>query len=123
MNIGEHQFTVTTLVLANQEHTVLYHNDRIVGMIRPFHNHERVYFDETLIDSLFHDPATEFPDFINYLRNDNNNNAIIGIQEEMDYCHETLFELQMTYDPIIIFTQDLIDLHLEIDDLHLDTLI
>jgi hypothetical protein len=75
-----------------------------------------------LVDSLFHDPATEFPDFINYLRNDNNNNAIIGIQEEMDYCHETLFELQMTYDPIIIFTQDLLDLQLDLLDNEIDAI-
>jgi hypothetical protein len=115
--LGEVQFTVAICVLNNEQHTVLYHNDHVAGMIHHFQNQDRIFFDETLVDLLFKDPATDFPEFINYIRNDNNNTPIEGLAEAYAYCHETLFELQMTYDPVIEFTEDLIQLELDAEPL------
>jgi hypothetical protein len=118
IHLGAHaEFTLAICVLNNEEYTVLYHNDHIAGMMHHFQNQDRIFFDETLVDLLFNDPATEFPDFINYMRNDNNNAPIEGLAEAYAYCHEALFELQMTYDPVIEFTEDLIQLELDAEPL------
>jgi hypothetical protein len=114
IHLGAHaEFTLVSHVLNNQEYIVLYHNEYIAGMLYTFQERELVYLDENMAEMLFHDAATDFPDLINYMTVDNNNNPYEGIDEARVFCQETLFELQLEFDPVIEFYEQ-ID-HIEID--------
>jgi hypothetical protein len=116
IQLGAHaEFTLVTVVshvLNNQEYRVLYHNEYIVGMIHTFQERELVYLDENMAEMLFHN-AADYPDFINYMTVDNNNIPYEGIDEARLFCEEALYELQLEFDPVIEFYEQ-ID-HLEID--------
>ena len=114
IQLGAHaEFNLVTHVVNNQEYRVLYHNEYIAGMLYTFQERELVYFDENLADMLFHDAATQYPDFINYMTVDNNNIPYEGIDEARLFCEEALYELQLEFDPVIEFYEQ-ID-HIEID--------
>jgi hypothetical protein len=113
VHLGEHaEFTLVSHVLDNQEYRVLYHNEYIAGMLYTFQERELVYLDENMAEMLFHDAATDFPNLINYMTVDNNNVPYEGINEARLFCEETLYELQLEFDPVIEFYEQ-ID-HLEI---------
>ena len=113
IHLGEHaEFTRVSHVLNNQEYRVLYHNEYIAGMLYTFQERELVYLDENMAEMLFHHAITDIPDLINYMTVDNNNVPYEGIAEARTFCEETLYELQLEFDPVIEFYEQ-ID-HLEI---------
>jgi len=81
-------------------------------MIHTFQERDLVYLDENMAEMLFHNAVTDFPDFINYMTVDNNNIPYEGIDQARLLCEETLYELQLEFDPVIEFYEQ-ID-HLEI---------
>jgi hypothetical protein len=105
IHLGAHaEFTIVTLVsqvLNNQEYRVLYHNEYIAGILHTFQERELVYLDENMAEMLFHDAATDLPELINYMTVDNNNIPYEGIDEARLLCEETLYELQLEFDPVI----------------------
>ena len=111
IHLGAHaEFTIVILVsqvLNNQEYRVLYHNEYIAGILYTFQGRELVYLDENMAEMLFHDAATDRPDLINYMTVDNNNIPYQGIDEARLLCEETLYELQMEFDPVIEFYEQI----------------
>lgn len=108
VHLGEHaEFLLVSHVLNNQEYRVLYHNEYIAGMLHTFQGRELVYLDENMAEMIFYDAETAFPDLINYMTVDNNNVPYEGIDEARAFCAETLYELQLEFDPVIEFYEDI----------------
>jgi len=101
INLGERQFMISARTLNNVEHTVLYDNGRIVGMLVHYQLWRLVFFDEELVNILFENPAEQFPDFINFMTVDNNNVPFEGIHDVFHYCQTTLYQLQTEFDPVL----------------------
>jgi hypothetical protein len=104
--IGNVGFEVTAVMHNNTMRVILLYDEYVVAVMCSFRNIDHFYFDDAWAEYLYGDAVILHPEFLNYIRYDQNQQPYEGFDDVIVNCANMLGQIQEEHDPILEYDEN-----------------